>query len=93
MSTLVRQHGGRVAGTQGDNLLAEFASVVDAVRCAVVTQTTLKAENADLPPQRRVEFRMGINLGDVIVGSVPVTGTSRFSRAEMPQNKGFCTSK
>ena len=49
MSTLVRQHGGRVADTQGDNLLAEFASVVDAARCVVVIQTTLRAENADLP--------------------------------------------
>ena len=50
----------------GDNVLAEFASVVDAVQCAVEIQKELKAKNADLPENRRMEFRIGINLGDVI---------------------------
>jgi len=67
ITALVQQHRGRVVDSPRDNLLAEFASVVDAVQCAVVIQTTLKAENANLPPNRKMEFRIGINLGDVIV--------------------------
>ena len=51
----------------GDNLLAEFGSVVDTVKCATIIQTTLRAENADLPEDRRMEFRIGINIGDVMV--------------------------
>jgi adenylate cyclase len=67
MTTLIQQHHGRVVDSPGDNLLAEFASVVDAVRCAVEIQHTLKAKNAALPDPRRMEFRIGINLGDVVV--------------------------
>ena len=52
MAAIIRQHRGRVVDSPGDNLLAEFASVVDAVQCAVVIQATLKAENASLPPHR-----------------------------------------
>jgi adenylate cyclase len=63
---LVGQHRGRVVDATGDNLLAEFASVVDAVQCAVEIQQALKAENTLLPETRRMEFRIGINLGDVI---------------------------
>ena len=58
---------GRVVGAPGDNLLAEFASVVDAVRCAVEIQHALTEKNAELSPQRQMQFRIGINLGDVIV--------------------------
>src|SRR5512136_1719527 len=64
--TLVDQHRGRVVDSPGDNLLAEFGSVVDAVQCAVEIQQVLKAKNALLPEIRRMEFRIGINLGDVI---------------------------
>src|SRR5213593_1677292 len=53
MDTLIEQHRGRVVGSAGDSLLAEFASVVDAVECAVAIQTRLKAENAHLPPERK----------------------------------------
>src|SRR6266581_5267240 len=67
MTTLVQQHRGRVVDSPGDNLLAEFASVVDAVRCAVEIQQALHAKNADLPDQRKMEFRIGINLGDVVI--------------------------
>src|SRR2546426_11913770 len=74
MATLIQQHRGRVVDAPGDNLLAEFASVVDAVQCAVVIQTTLKAENANLPPDRRMEFRIGLNLGDVIVEGERIYG-------------------
>jgi adenylate cyclase len=66
MSTLIQKHRGRVVDSPGDNLLAEFASVLDAVRCAVEIQEEFKARNADLPQNRRMEFRIGINLGDVI---------------------------
>ena len=66
MSTLIKQHRGRVVDSTGDNLLAEFASVVDAVQCAVSVQKEFQARNADLPENRRMEFRIGINLGDVI---------------------------
>jgi len=66
MSTLIQEHDGRVVDAKGDNVLAEFASVVDAVRCAVEIQKELKVRNAELPEQRRMEFRIGINLGDVI---------------------------
>ncbi len=57
----------RFVSSAGDSVLAEFASVVNAVQCAVEIQTTLKAENANLPPERRMEFRIGVNLGDVMV--------------------------
>jgi adenylate cyclase len=67
MTTLIQHHRGRVVDSPGDNLLAEFASVVDAVHCAVEVQQALKAKNAELPDQRKMEFRIGINLGDVVV--------------------------
>src|SRR5688572_24771484 len=67
ISSLTQHHRGRVVDSPGDNLLAEFASVVDAVRCAVEIQHELKTKNAELPEHRRMQFRIGINLGDVIV--------------------------
>jgi adenylate cyclase len=66
MRGLIQQHGGRVVDAPGDNVLAEFASVVDAVQCSVEIQQVLRAKNAVLPENRRMEFRIGINLGDVI---------------------------
>ena len=66
MSKLIRQHHGRVVDSPGDNLLAEFASVVDGVQAAVAIQKELKAMNAGLPASRKMEFRIGINLGDII---------------------------
>ena len=66
MSEQIEQHTGRVVDTPGDNLLAEFASVVDAVECAVDIQKILKEKNEDLPVDRRLEFRIGVNIGDVI---------------------------
>src|SRR5713101_8242835 len=67
MATLIQQHRGRVVDSPGDNLLAEFASVVDAVRGAVEIQQVLKTKNAELPEHRPMQFRLGINLGDVLV--------------------------
>ena len=66
MTSLIQQFRGRVVDSPGDNALAEFASVVDAVQCAVEIQRVLKARNAELPENRRMEFRIGVNLGDVI---------------------------
>ncbi len=74
MATLIQHHRGRVVDSPGDNLLAEFASVVDAVQCAAEIQQELKIRNADLPPDRRMEFRIGINLGDVIVEGERIYG-------------------
>src|SRR5262245_29639388 len=67
ISSLIQQYRGRVIDSPGDNLLAEFASVVDAVRCAVEIQHELKVKNAELSEHRQMQFRIGINLGDVIV--------------------------
>ena len=66
MGSLIQQHRGRVVGTAGDSVLAEFGSVVDTVQCAVEIQQVLRAKNAVVPENRRMEFRIGINLGDVI---------------------------
>ncbi|MBS1214558.1 MAG: guanylyl cyclase [Proteobacteria bacterium] len=63
---LIKQHRGRVVDSPGDNLLAEFASVVDAVQCAVAVQKELQARNSELPENRHMLFRIGVNLGDVI---------------------------
>jgi adenylate cyclase len=66
MKSLIEQHKGRVVDSPGDNLLAEFQSVVDAVQCAVEIQNELKAKNDELPSKRRMDFRIGINLGDIV---------------------------
>jgi len=66
VASLVQQYSGHIVDYPGDNTLAEFASVVDAVQCAVEIQQVIKARNADLPEDRKMEFRIGVNLGDVI---------------------------
>src|SRR5919108_4733275 len=74
MATLIAQHRGRVVDSPGDNLLAEFASTVEAVECAVAIQRELRLRNAALPLHRRMEFRIGINLGDVLVEGERIYG-------------------
>jgi adenylate cyclase len=74
MTNLIQQHHGRVVDAPGDNLLAEFGSVVDAVQCAVEIQKELKTRNGELPENRRMEFRIGINLGDVIEDGEQILG-------------------
>ncbi|OGP90490.1 MAG: hypothetical protein A2157_12690 [Deltaproteobacteria bacterium RBG_16_47_11] len=74
MTGLIQHHHGRVVDAPGDNLLAEFASVVDAVECAVEIQKELKARNAELSDNRRMEFRIGVNLGDVIEDGEHILG-------------------
>ena len=66
ITTLIQQHNGKVLDSPGDNLLAEFASVVDAVQCAVAVQKEINARNTELAENRRMQFRIGVNLGDVI---------------------------
>jgi len=66
MAGLVEKYRGRVVDSSGDNLMAEFPDVVDTVRCAVIVQNKFKELNRDLPENRKMEFRIGINFGDVI---------------------------
>jgi class 3 adenylate cyclase len=66
IAEVVRNYSGRVVDSAGDNVLAEFLSVVDAVESAVEIQKELKAKNMELSVDRKMEFRIGINLGDVI---------------------------
>jgi len=74
MTGLIQHHHGRVVDAPGDNVLAEFSSVVDAVECAVEIQKELKTRNAELPENRRMEFRIGVNLGDVIEDGEQILG-------------------
>jgi adenylate cyclase len=70
----IADHRGRVVKNTGDGFLAEFPSVVDAVRCAVEVQHGMAGRNSAIPPEERIEFRVGINLGDVIVEGVGIFG-------------------
>src|SRR3954471_5998075 len=63
----IQEHHGRIVKTTGDGMLAEFASVVDAVRCAVAVQEAMAERNAGVPPAQRIEFRIGIHQGDIVV--------------------------
>jgi adenylate cyclase len=95
IDSLIEQHRGRFVNSAGDSVLAEFASVVNAVQCAVEIQTTLKAENASLSPERRMEFRMGVNLGDVMVEGEQIygDGVNVAARLEsLAQPGGICIS-
>jgi adenylate cyclase len=71
---LIASHNGRITGTAGDSVLAEFASVVDALDCAVKIQDALAAANQALPEQHRLQFRIGINVGDVMVKDSDIFG-------------------
>ncbi len=95
MTTNIEQSRGRVIDSPGDNLLAEFASVVDAVQCAVDIQQALQERNAELPPARRMEFRIGINVGDVIVEGERIygDGVNIAARLEsLAEGGGICIS-
>ena len=95
MATLIQKHRGRVVDSPGDNLLAEFSSVVDAVRCAVEIQEELKARNAELPENRKMDFRIGVNLGDVIVEGERIygDGVNIAARVEgLAEGGGVCVS-
>ena len=66
VSPALSAHGGRIANTAGDSFLLEFPSVVDAVRCALAVQQTMTERYAGVPEDRRIMFRVGINVGDVV---------------------------
>jgi len=92
----VEEHRGRIVKTTGDGLLIEFASVVDAVRCAVELQRGMTERNADVPTDRRLEFRIGINLGDVILdeGDIYGDGVNIAARLEALAEPGeICVSR
>lgn len=92
----ITAHRGRIVKTTGDGLLAEFASVVDAVRSAVDVQRAMAESNAGLGPDRRIEFRIGINLGDVVVeddGDLMGDGVNVAARLEgIAEPGGICLS-
>ena len=95
IAEFVRRHAGHVVSSPGDNLLAEFPSVVDAVQCAVESQQSLAIKNATLPPSRRMAFRIGINLGDVIEDSDDIfgDGVNIAARLEsLAEGGGICIS-
>src|SRR6056300_454871 len=92
---LVQQYRGRVVDSPGDNILAEFASVVESVNCAVQIQRELAERNAELPDSRRMEFRIGVNLGDVIEeeGRIYGDGVNIAARVEsLSEAGGICIS-
>jgi adenylate cyclase len=95
MFSLIKQHRGRVIDSPGDNVLAEFPSVVDAVECAVEIQKELRSRNAALPENRRMEFRIGINVGDVIEEGERIygDGVNIAARIEsLAEKSGICIS-
>jgi class 3 adenylate cyclase len=79
----IREHRRRIVKNTGDGLLAEFASVLDAVRCAVEVQRGMIERNAVTPPEKRIEFRVGINLGDVIIEGEDIFGDGVNVRRRM----------
>ena len=96
MTKLIRQHHGRVVDSPGDNLLAEFPSVVDAVQCAVEIQRVIEAKKAAMPENRKMRFRIGINLGDVIEEgeSIYGEGVNIAARIEaLADPGGICISR
>jgi TolB-like protein/class 3 adenylate cyclase len=95
INDLVQQYRGRVVDAPGDNILAEFTSVVDAVNCAVEIQRELAERNAELPYNRKMEFRIGVNLGDVIEeeGRIYGDGVNIAARVEtLSKAGGICIS-
>jgi adenylate cyclase len=91
----VGEHRGRIVKTTGDGLLAEFASVVDALRCAVEVQREMTTCNAELEPEKRIALRIGINVGDIVVeaGDISGDGVNVAARLEgLAEPGGICVS-
>src|SRR5216683_340032 len=92
----IREHHGRIVKTTGDGMLVEFASVVDAVRCAVDIQRQMAERNADVPAARRIEFRIGLNVGDIIIDDKDIygDGVNIAARLEgLAEPGGICVSR
>ena len=95
MASLIQQYRGRVVDDPGDNLLAEFPSVVEAAQCAVSIQRTLAAHNAMLPRHRQMVFRMGLHMGDVVVDQERIYGDAVNLAARLEsvaEGGGLCIS-
>src|ERR1700730_3418275 len=91
----IAEHRGRIVKTTGDGLLVEFSSVVDALRCATQWQSGMAERNADAPPTSRIEFRIGINVGDIVVedGDIFGDGVNVAARLEgLAEPGGICVS-
>jgi formylglycine-generating enzyme required for sulfatase activity/class 3 adenylate cyclase len=91
----IREHRGRMVKNTGDGALVEFASAVDAVRCAIEIQRAMATRNAAIPPDRRVQFRIGINVGDIIIDENDIygDGVNIAARLEaIPEPGGICLS-
>jgi adenylate cyclase len=96
IAVVVQKHRGRVVDSPGDNILAEFASVIDAVSSAVEIQEELRVRNAELPEDRKMEFRIGVNLGDVIHEEERIygDGVNIAARIEgLAEGGGICISR
>jgi len=96
MADFIQKHGGRVVDSPGDNILAEFGSIVDATECAVKIQQKLQVKNSELPEDKRLEFRIGINHGDVLEDEDRIYGdgvniAARIERLAPPG--GICISR
>src|SRR5580692_3728363 len=92
----IKEHRGRIVNTTGDGLLSEFASVVDAVRCAVEVQREMATRNAGVPAERRIDFRIGVNLGDIIIDENDIfgDGVNIAARLEaLAEPGGICVSR
>jgi adenylate cyclase len=92
----IAEHRGRIVKTTGDGILVEFASVVDAVRCAVDIQRQMAERNAQVPPERRIEFRIGLNVGDIIIDDKDIfgDGVNIAARLEaLAEPGGICVSR
>jgi len=92
----IKEHRGRIVKTTGDGMLVEFPSVVDAVRCAVEVQREMTLRNTEIPAERRIEFRFGINLGDIIIDEHDIygDGVNVAARLEaLAEPGGICVSR
>jgi len=86
----IAEHHGRIVRTTGDGILIEFPSVLDAVRCAVDVQRGMTVRNAEIPANQRIEFRIGINVGDIIIDGDDIfgDGVNVAARLEAPSDPG-----
>src|SRR5215467_5673139 len=92
----ISEHRGRIVKTTGDGILVEFASIVDAVRCAVDIQRQMAERNVQIPPERRIEFRIGLNVGDIIIDDKDIygDGVNIAARLEaLAEPGGICVSR
>src|SRR5271166_5627835 len=95
LDRLIAVHHGRIFNTAGDSVVADFASAVDAVECALAVQEAITAENANLPEDKRMQFRIGLHLGDVIVEGSNLFGDGVNIAArlqELAEPGGICLS-